>query len=167
MGTMQNALRVAGWCFIAMAIVGLAATVTMRPLIFPSLGPTAMMQFTNPLDRNSSPRHVLIGHFTGAAAGYAALALTGLLGVPLSADVGIHRVVAAAIALALTSCLLILLKAEHPPAGATTLIVALGILPKIEDLLVLMAAVVALTALAFLLNRATRIPYPVWQSIRE
>jgi CBS domain-containing membrane protein len=167
MGTMQNALRVAGWCFIAMAMVGLAAAVTMRPLIFPSLGPTAMMQFTNPLDPNASPRHVLIGHFVGAAAGYAALALTGLVGVPLSAEIGLPRVVAAAIALALTSCLLILLKAEHPPAGATTLIVALGILPRVEDILFLMAAVLALTVLAFLLNRAARIPYPVWQSIPE
>jgi CBS domain-containing membrane protein len=98
-----NALRVAAWCFVAMMAIGLAAAVTARPFIFPSLGPTAIMQFANPLDRNSSPRHVLIGHFVGAGSGYAALAMTGLLGVPLSADVGTHRVLAAAIALALTA----------------------------------------------------------------
>lgn len=161
---MRDALRVATWCFVAMMMVGLAAAVTMRPLIFPSLGPTAMMQFSNPLDPNASPRHALIGHFVGAGSGYFALAVMGLLGVPLGAEVGLHRVLAAAIALALTSGLLIFLKAEHPPAGATTLIVALGILPKLEDFLFLMAAVFALTALAFVVNRAMRISYPVWQS---
>lgn len=145
-----------------MMLIGLAAAVTVRPLIFPSLGPTAIMQFANPLDRNSSPRHVLIGHFAGAGSGYVALAATGLLGVPLSADVGIHRVLAAAIALGLTAGLLILANAQHPPAGATTLIVALGILPKLEDFIFLMAAVFALTMLAFAVNRSMRIPYPVW-----
>lgn len=145
-----------------MMLIGLAAAVTARPLIFPSLGPTAIMQFANPLDRNSSPRHVLIGHFVGASSGYIALAVTGLLGVPLNGDVGITRVLAAAIALGLTAGILILANAEHPPAGATTLIVALGILPKLEDFLFLMVAVFALTVLAFAVNRLMRIPYPVW-----
>jgi CBS-domain-containing membrane protein len=145
-----------------MIVIGLIASLTLRPFIFPSLGPTAMMQFANPLDRLSSPRHVLLGHFTGAAAGYAALAVTGLLGEPLSPHVGITRVIAAAVALALTAGTVIALKVEHPPAGATTLIVALGILPQLEDFLFLMAAVVLLTALAVAINRVAGIPYPLW-----
>lgn len=156
-------LRTAFWCFVTMAIVGLAAAVTARPLIFPSLGPTAIMLFTNPLDRFSSPRHVLLGHFIGAASGYIGLAVTGLLGVALSPDVGVPRVIAAAVALALTAGLMIALNAEHPPAGATTLIVALGILPKLEDFLFLMAAVFVLTLLAFTVNRANGIRVPVWR----
>ena len=160
-------MRAAAWCFAAMTIVGLAAAVTARPLIFPSLGPTAIMQFSSPLAPSSSPRHVLIGHFVGAAAGYVALAVTGLLGVPLSADVGTHRILAAAIALALTAGALILLHAEHPPAGATTLIVALGILPRLADFLFLMAAVLALTVFTFVVNRAMGISYPVWQNPPE
>jgi CBS domain-containing membrane protein len=157
---------VAFWCFLSMIAVGLAAAVTMRPFIFPSLGPTAIMLFTNPLDRFSSPRNVLVGHAIGAASGYAGLAATGLLGVPLSPHVGFHRVVAAAIALALTAGLMILANAEHPPAGATTLIVALGILPKPADFLFLMAAIAAVTLLALLVNRAAKIPYPFWQTRR-
>jgi CBS-domain-containing membrane protein len=137
-----------------MIVIGLIASLTLRPFIFPSLGPTAMMQFANPLDRLSSPRHVLLGHFTGAAAGYAALAV--------SPHVGITRVIAAAVALALTAGTVIALKVEHPPAGATTLIVALGILPQLEDFLFLMAAVVLLTALAVAINRVAGIPYPLW-----
>ncbi|HET6276004.1 MAG TPA: HPP family protein [Candidatus Cybelea sp.] len=156
-------LRTAFWCFVTMMVIGLAAAVTARPLIFPSLGPTAIMLFTHPLDRFSSPRHVLLGHFIGAASGYAALAMTGLLGVALSSEVGIPRVVAAAIALALTAGLMLLLDAEHPPAGATTLIVALGILPRLEDFLFLMAAVFVLTLLAFTVNRLNGIRVPVWR----
>lgn len=147
-----------------MTLVGLAAAATARPLIFPSLGPTAIMLFTNPLDRFSWPRHVLLGHFIGAVSGYAGLAATGLLGVPLSPDVGIHRVLAAAIALALTALLMILCRAEHPPAGATTLIVALGILPRPIDFVFLMGAICALTLLAFVVNRANGIRVPAWQA---
>lgn len=146
-----------------MLLVGLAAAVTARPLIFPSLGPTAIMLFTNPLGRLSSPRNVLFGHAIGAASGYAGLAAMGLLDVPLGPQVGIHRVLAAAIALALTAGLMIAANAEHPPAGATTLIVALGILPKPIDFLFLMGAVFALTLLALLINRAFGVPYPLWQ----
>lgn len=82
--------------------------------------------------------------------------------MPLSSDVGLHRVIAAGVALGLTTGTLILIKAEHPPAGATTLIVALGILPRLTDFLFLMSAVIALTVVAFIVNRAMRIPYPVW-----
>lgn len=156
-------LRTVFWCFVTMLAIGLAAAVTSRPFIFPSLGPTAIMLFANPLDRFSAPRNVLLGHFIGATSGYVGLAATGLLGVPLSPEVGTHRVLAAAIALALTAGLMLLLDAEHPPAGATTLIVALGILPKIEDFLFLMAAVFALTLLAFVVNRTNGIRVPVWR----
>jgi CBS domain-containing membrane protein len=48
------------------------------------------------------------------------------------------------------------------PTGATTLIVALGILARLEDFLLLMAAVLALTVLAFVANRAMGVPYPLW-----
>lgn len=66
---MRRMLRAALWCFVTMILIGLAAAVTVRPFIFPSLGPTAIMLFANPLDRVSSPRNVLIGHFIGAASG--------------------------------------------------------------------------------------------------
>ena len=49
------------------------------------------------------------------------------------------------------------------PAGSATLIVALGILPHLQDFVFLMA-VLALTVLAFVVNRAMGIPYPVWQN---
>ncbi len=56
------------------------------------------------------------------------------------------------------------LKVPHPPAGATTLIVSLGILREPWQLLVLMAAVALLTVQGYVINRVAGIPYPVWQT---
>ncbi len=50
----------------------------------------------------------------------------------------------------------------HPPAGATTLIVSLGILSEPWQLAVLMLAVVLLTIQGFVINRMAGIDYPVW-----
>jgi CBS domain-containing membrane protein len=148
--------------FVTMLVIGSAATVTQQPFIFPSLGPTALMIFAHPLGRESAPRHVLAGHAIGAASGYVALAITGLLGISFSTTVTTHRVLAAAIALAMTAGLMIVARAEHAPAGATTLIVALGILPQLRDFVALMLAVAALTIIGLAINRSFRIPYPFW-----
>jgi hypothetical protein len=51
---------------------------------------------------------------------------------------------------------------SHPPAGATTLIVSLGIIALPKDLLVIEAAVILLTLQAFVLNRLAGMPYPLW-----
>jgi hypothetical protein len=48
---------------------------------------------------------------------------------------------------------MVLLKTPHPPAGATTLIVSLGVLPHVWQLGVLMLAVVLLTLQAYVINR--------------
>jgi len=50
----------------------------------------------------------------------------------------------------------------HPPAGATTLIVSLGILREPWQLAVLMLAVVLLVIQGFVINRLAGIPYPLW-----
>ena len=51
-------------------------------------------------------------------------------------------------------------RVPHPPAGATTLIVSLGILREPEQLAVLMAAVVLLVVQGFVINRLAGIAYP-------
>ena len=54
-------------------------------------------------------------------------------------------------------------RAPHPPAGATTLIVSLGILREPDQLAILMLAVVLLTAQGFVINRLAGIDYPTWK----
>lgn len=154
------------WGFAAMLFIGFVADLTARPYIFPSLGPSAIMLFGHPIRRDSSPRNTIFGHAIGALAGYFALSVTGLVGVPFSTHVAAPRIVAAAIALGLTCAFTVLFQCEHAPAGATTLIVSLGILPNPIDFAFLMAAVVILVILAFIINRTFAIDYPIWRAPR-
>jgi CBS-domain-containing membrane protein len=59
---------------------------------------------------------------------------------------------------------MVLLHVNHPAAGATTMIVSLGILAKPEYLPIIEIAVVLLTAQAFAINRLAGLPYPIWRS---
>src|SRR5947199_4484164 len=90
-----------------------------------------------------------------------------MAGPALSEGVTWPRVIAAGLSLGLTSGVMVLLKSPHPPAGATTLIVSLGILRQPWQLVLLMAAVVLLTLQAIAINRLAGIPYPLWSPVRE
>jgi len=61
---------------------------------------------------------------------------------------------------------MVLLRVSHPPAGATTMIVSLGIISKPEYLVTIEVAVILLTAQALVINRLAGLPYPVWQRAR-
>ena len=149
---------------VAIGLMSLLAYLTGEPFIFPSLGPTAFLLFYTPLVAAASPRNTICGHAIGAAAGYVALVLFGLTDAPpaLASEVTGARVGAAALSLGLTSGVMVLARVPHPPAGATTLIVSLGILREPEQLVVLMVAVVLLVAQGFVINRLAGIPYPLW-----
>jgi CBS domain-containing membrane protein len=58
---------------------------------------------------------------------------------------------------------MVLLRADHPPAGATTLIVSLGIISKPKELVIIEAAVLILVAQALVINRLAGLPYPLWK----
>jgi len=152
--------------FISIALMAAAAVLADAPMIFPSLGPTAFLFFYTPLAPAASPRNTLIGHAVGALAGWGSVAAFGLTdaGPALQQGVTWSYAMAAASALGLTAGLMVLLSAPHPPAGATTLIVALGLLTEVDELLVLMLAVVLLTVQAFLINRLAGVPYPLWRA---
>jgi len=154
---------------ISIGIMSALALITHTPFIFPSLGPTAFLFFYTPTAPTASPHNTIIGHAIGIFAGYFALVVTGLTmaGPALAVGVSWPRVIAAALSLGLTSGLMVLLKSPHPPAGATTLIISLGILTKPWQLLLLMLAVVLLTLQALAINRLAGIPYPLWGPIKE
>lgn len=149
---------------LSIGLMAVAALVTRAPFIFPSLGPTAFLFFYTPTAPAASPRNTLIGHAIGAAAGWLSLVLFGLghAGPALAVGVTGPRVLAAALSLGLTGGIMVLAKSPHPPAGATTLIVSLGLLPHLWQIGVLLLAVVLLTAQALLINRLAGIPYPLW-----
>jgi len=154
---------------ISIGLMAALALITGSPFIFPSLGPTAFLFFYTPLAPAASPRNTLVGQTIGVLAGYFSLLVTGLTAAGPALAVGVTwpRVIAAALSLGLTSGLMVLFKSPHPPAGATTLIISLGILTKPWQLLLLLAAVVLLTLQALAINRLAGIPYPLWNPLKQ
>ncbi|MEP6755108.1 MAG: HPP family protein [Chthonomonadales bacterium] len=152
--------------FITIALLTLLALITHNPFVFPSLGPTAYLFFFTPLGETSSPRNAVYGHAIALVCGFAAYTVTGMHAFPqgFAGEVYWPRIVASALALSLTGAIMVLLHVNHPPAGATTMIVSLGILPKLEYLPIIEIAVVLLAAQAFVINRLAGLPYPVWRS---
>jgi CBS domain-containing membrane protein len=152
-------------CFITIGLLALLALITGSPFVFPSLGPTAYLFFFSPLAETSSPRNAILGHAIGLICGYAAFALTTASSPPFAMHAGVHgpRVLAAALSLSATGAFMVLLRVSHPPAGATTLIVSLGIISQPKDLVIIEIAVVLLTAQALAINRLAGVPYPLWQ----
>ena len=123
--------------------------------------------FFSPLAEASSPRNAILGHAIGLICGYAAFAVTSGFGPTFAAQGEVHlpRVLAAALALSTTGALMALFRVNHPPAGATTLIVALGIISQPRELIVIEVAVILLTAQAFAINRIAGIHYPSWRTV--
>ena len=150
--------------FLTIGMLASVAMISGTPLVFPSLGPTAFLLFHNPMQPAASPRNTLCGHAIGILCGYASLWLMGLAHHPPTMIEGVHaeRVFCAAIALASTGALMVLLNVWHPPAGATTLIIALGIITRPYHLLIVEAAVAILVLQALVINRLAGIEYPVW-----
>jgi len=149
---------------VSIGLMAAAALVTDAPFVFPSLGPTAFLLFYTPMLPAACPRNTVCGHAIGAAAGYLALVVFGLTGAgaALSAGVSGARIGAAALSLGLTSGVMVWARVPHPPAGATTLIVSLGILTEPWQLGVLMLAVLLLVLQGLVINRLAGIPYPLW-----
>ena len=155
--------------FLTIGILALLALVTGNPFVFPSLGPTAYLLFFSPLAKASSPRNTILGHAIGLICGYGAFVLTDAGSIPFGAHPGIFwpRILAAAFSLSATGASMSLLDVSHPPAGATTLIVSLGIIARPRELVVIEVAVFLLVAQALLINRLAGLPYPFWKAARS
>ena len=152
--------------FITIGLLAMLALFTGSPFVFPSLGPTAYLFFFSPLAEASSPRNTIFGHAIGLICGYSAFVLTVASSPPFGMHPGVHgpRVLAAALSLSATGALMALFRVSHPPAGATTLIVSLGIISQPKELVIIEVAVVLLTAQAFAINRLAGLPYPFWRN---
>src|SRR3954449_5851674 len=121
LGNRGNALYTALGSLVAIAASGTAAWAFDEPLLFPSLGATAFLCFETPMAEVATPRNAIIGHCVAIVAAVTALAICGLLGAPSVYEAGVEpqRIAAVALAVAYTGGTLRLLRAAHPPAGAT------------------------------------------------
>jgi CBS domain-containing membrane protein len=141
--------------FVTTAILAGLAMITHTVFVFPSVGPTAFLLFFRPNAPAARPRNVLGGHAIGILCGYGSLWLLGLTNAPsaMREGVTVARMVAVALSLALTGAFMILLRTVHSPAGATTLIVSLGIIKSPLHLLIVEIAVALLAVQGMVLNR--------------
>ncbi|BDG02980.1 HPP family protein [Anaeromyxobacter oryzae] len=150
--------------FVTIALLGVLAWISRQPFVFPSLGPTAFLFFFNPSSPSATPRNAIVGHAIGIACGYASLVLFGLEHAGAATAVGVTppRVLAAALSFAFTGSLMILARAAHPPAGATTLLISLGAITAPPHLLLIEVAVALLALQAIGINRLAGLDYPLW-----
>jgi hypothetical protein len=124
--SLAYAAIVSGLSMAAIGGLGLAAG---QPWLFPSLGPTIFIQSVTPAAPAARTWNTIAGHAIGVCAGFAALFASGAQVAPAvmaSGALSPARVAATAAAVAATVGLQLLLKAQHPPAAATTMLVTLG-----------------------------------------
>jgi CBS domain-containing membrane protein len=167
-GNRGNAVYTFLGSLLTIALSGLLAWGFAEPLVFPSLGATAFLFFETPMAEVASIRNTIIGHTVGAAVAFGWLNVFGLVGEPSAIATGFsaERVACVALSLGFTGGILRLLRAAHPPAGATTVIVSVGLLTTLHQLGILLAGVAILSAAAWSLNRVLGVPAPLWTSPR-
>jgi CBS domain-containing membrane protein len=167
-GNRGNALYTALGSLLTIGLSGLLAWALDEPLVFPSLGATAFLFFETPMAEVASIRNTIIGHSVAVAVAFVWLEVFGLVGDPSAIETGFtaERVACVALSLAFTGGILRLLRAAHPPAGATTVIVSIGLLTTADELAILLAGVALLSLAAWCLNRAMGVPAPAWTDSR-
>lgn len=144
-----------------LALLGLA---TGDPFVYPPIGASAFLIFSMPEVPSAAPRNAIGGQVCGVAGGAGALAAFGLLhrhgGV--AGDMSGARAGAIGVSLLLATVLMLLFKVSHPAAGATALMISLGIVTSPSEWLELLGAVVLMCAMGVVVNRWAGITYPLW-----
>lgn len=155
-GGLGVGLYAAGVAVVVLGGLGGLAAAFDQPFLVPSVGPTVMVLAERPRSASAHPRNVLVGHVAGVAAGLCALLMFGLWNSPAATDgISAARVGATVVALCLTTLVLQLVRAPHAPAGATAMIVSLGLLHSPWGLLAIICAIAFTAAVATVLNLAT------------
>jgi CBS domain-containing membrane protein len=148
---------------ISIGLMALVALATGQPFVLPSLGPTVFLLFYTPEAPAASPRNTVGGISSGwwpatcrwpSAASWAKARPW-----PWESP---RRAWRRRCRWGLTAGAMAWLRLPHPPAGATTLIVSLGLITEVPHLAVLMLGVVLLVLQGFAINRLAGMDYPAW-----
>ena len=158
---LSSAIYVFASSFLCMAILGLAAMWSSWQLIFPSLGPTMFLQFYAPSLASSSPRNTVAGHLIGVAVGTAAFLAGRWLHLG-QGGLGPGQVFLAAAALGISGSVMAFTRLVHPPAASTTLIAALGMVDKWQDVAAVAISALMISMVAWLLHWLSGVKFPLW-----
>jgi CBS-domain-containing membrane protein len=136
---------------------GAMALATGSPWLFAALGPTAVIVAASPGHPTTRFHSIVLGHLTALLCGWLAVLLMGtgdapaLLGSHVTA---VSRVWASAAAVALTALVQPSVRAYHPPAAATALLITIGVYnPSWKSFMSLMAGTLAVALLGEWLQR--------------
>lgn len=114
---------------VVTAVIGGISLWVQEPLLIPSLGSAIFLQTMTPQEPSARAWNTGIGQAIGAAAGFVAVFVTDAASTPhfMGAEwLMLPRVIAAAVAVFVTSVLQRLLAATTAAGGATALVVTLG-----------------------------------------
>jgi CBS-domain-containing membrane protein len=111
---------------ILILIAGAVTLATGQPWLFAALGPTAVVIASSPGQPSSRFHSVVVGHLAALLCGWMVVVLVGAPASGAMTDIGVARVWASAMAVAVTTLVQPSLRAYHPPAAATALLITLG-----------------------------------------
>lgn len=141
---------------VMLLVVGALGLAVGKPWLGPSLGPSAVLIAMMPSHPTARGWNTLMGHLGGLIMGFVAVLVVGAVNEPVVLQTGIltaPRVAAAVLAVALTVLAGTLLRASHPPAAATTLLVALGSVSTLDQAGALVAGVAIIALFGELIRR--------------
>lgn len=137
--------------------VGLLSLLTGQPWLFASLGPTAVMVAETPEQPGARFYNIVVGHSIGLAVGMMVVILLHAIGIPYATTPGrvlLAEVLAAFLSVSLTLFFGLLARGTHPPAAATTLLMALGIFhPDFHDAFAIIVGVLIVAVLGEFFRR--------------
>ena len=147
-----------GVCAALIIVVGAIGFWLHQPWLFAGLGPTILIVASNPGHETTRFRSIVVGHLVAIGCAYLALLLLNATSAPsllAAATMSLPRVWASAGALAMVVLVQPQLRAYHPPAAATALLVTSGAYRMTgKTPLALMAGVLVVAIASELLLRA-------------
>jgi hypothetical protein len=129
-GAMSDALWVPFVSAVLVLAAGSLALATGRPWLFAALGPTAVLLAANPGHPTTRFHAIVVGHLVAIACAWIAVLLMGAGDAPTllgGSGISVARVWASAFAVGMMTAIQPSLKAYHPPAAATVLLITLGV----------------------------------------
>jgi HPP family len=118
-----------GVCAALVIVVGAVGYWLHQPWLFAGLGPSILLVASNPGHETARFRSIVVGHLVAIGCAYLALLLLNATSAPsllAAATMSMPRVWASAGALAMVVLVQPQLRAYHPPAAATALLVTSG-----------------------------------------
>lgn len=159
---------IAGLITLVPGLIGLS---TGMLVLFPSLGPTAVLQAYTPSHPAARFYNIVVSHLGGLFSAFLAVTLFGLADTPAVVEheaLSVARVGAATLAIVLATGIEWLFNAKHAPAASTTLLAAMGIFrPTLSDTLVVALGVFSVAIVGELFRRARLAALPEEETAAE